>query len=101
MDGIRFASAVIIGGFASRRGTRPLLIRSELHHRWVRLRPPPLKWRILGLIESVTGVLMCGISVSVVFAIATRLVGPERQFGGAMDRKLSMSSVEHYMRERP
>lgn len=39
----------------------------------------PLKWRILGPVESITGVLMCGISVSVLFAIATRLVGPERQ----------------------
>jgi hypothetical protein len=39
----------------------------------------PLKWRMLGPIESITGVLMCGISVSLLFAIATRLVGPERQ----------------------
>jgi voltage-gated potassium channel len=38
----------------------------------------PLKWRMLGPIESITGVLMCGISVSLLFAIATRLVGPER-----------------------
>jgi hypothetical protein len=38
-----------------------------------------LKWRMLGPIESITGVLMCGISVSLLFAIATRLVGPERQ----------------------
>ena len=39
----------------------------------------PLKWRVLGPIESITGVLMCGISVSLLFAIVTRLVGPERQ----------------------
>jgi voltage-gated potassium channel len=37
----------------------------------------PLKWRILGPLESITGVLMCGISVSLLFAIATRLVGRE------------------------
>ena len=36
----------------------------------------PLKWRMLGPLESMTGVLMCGISVSLLFAIATRLVGP-------------------------
>ena len=34
----------------------------------------PRVWRILGPIESVIGVLMCGISVSALFAIATRLV---------------------------
>jgi voltage-gated potassium channel len=34
----------------------------------------PNVWRILGPIESVIGVLMCGISVSALFAIATRLV---------------------------
>jgi len=34
----------------------------------------PKVWRILGPIESVIGVLMCGISVSALFAIATRLV---------------------------
>src|SRR6266567_561185 len=34
----------------------------------------PKVWRILGPMESVMGVLMCGISVSALFAIATRLV---------------------------
>src|SRR6266545_2751487 len=34
----------------------------------------PKVWRTLGPIESVMGVLMCGISVSALFAIATRLV---------------------------
>lgn len=34
-------------------------------------------WRTLGPIESVIGVIMCGISVSVLFAIATRLVESE------------------------
>ena len=34
----------------------------------------PNVWRTLGPIESVTGVLMCGISVSALFAIATQLV---------------------------
>jgi len=35
----------------------------------------PQMWRTLGPIESVTGVLMCGLSVSLLFAIVTRLVG--------------------------
>jgi voltage-gated potassium channel len=38
----------------------------------------PLKWRMLGPLESITGVLMSGISVSLLFAIATRLVGSDR-----------------------
>jgi hypothetical protein len=39
----------------------------------------PLKWRMLGPLESIIGVLMCGISVSLLFALAMRLVGPETQ----------------------
>ncbi len=38
----------------------------------------PSNWRMLGPIESILGVLMCGLSVSLLFAIATRLVGSER-----------------------
>ena len=34
---------------------------------------PPI-WRLMGPIESVAGVLMCGISVSALFAIVTRLI---------------------------
>jgi hypothetical protein len=37
----------------------------------------PLNWRTLGPIESIPGVLMCGISASVLFSIATRLLGGE------------------------
>jgi voltage-gated potassium channel len=39
----------------------------------------PRVWRLLGPVESVTGVLMCGLSVSCLFAVATRLV--ERESG--------------------
>ncbi len=39
----------------------------------------PRVFRLLGPIESVTGILMCGISVSCLFAVATRLV--ERESG--------------------
>ncbi len=34
----------------------------------------PFKWRLLGPLESLTGVLMCGVSVSILFALVTRLV---------------------------
>jgi voltage-gated potassium channel len=34
-------------------------------------------WRMLGPLESIIGVLMCGISVSVLFATITRLVNRE------------------------
>ena len=34
----------------------------------------PANWRMLGPLESMIGVLMCGISVSLVFAMVTRLV---------------------------
>jgi voltage-gated potassium channel len=37
----------------------------------------PRVWRLLGPVESVTGVLMCGISVSCLVAAATRLVKRE------------------------
>ena len=34
----------------------------------------PRIWRLLGPVEGITGVLMCGLSVSCLFAIATRLI---------------------------
>jgi voltage-gated potassium channel len=37
----------------------------------------PRACRLLGPVESVTGVLMCGISVSCLFAVATRLIERE------------------------
>ncbi len=39
----------------------------------------PRMWRTLGPIESITGVLMCGLSAGFLFSIVTRLVA--RQFG--------------------
>lgn len=35
--------------------------------------PPPI-WRTLGPVESITGVLMCGLSASMLFALVLRLV---------------------------
>jgi voltage-gated potassium channel len=37
-------------------------------------------WRIVGAVESVTGVLMCGLSISFVFTIMMRLVQRESRF---------------------
>jgi voltage-gated potassium channel len=34
----------------------------------------PSSWRLLAPLESMTGVLMCGVSVSILFAVVTRLV---------------------------
>jgi hypothetical protein len=40
----------------------------------------PQIWRSLGAVESVTGVLMCGLSAGFLFAIVTRLVEREARF---------------------
>src|SRR5260370_38197285 len=37
----------------------------------------PWKWRTLGPVESIIGVLMCGLSASFLFAILSRLVDRE------------------------
>jgi hypothetical protein len=39
----------------------------------------PSKWRLLGPLEGITGVLMCGISASVLFALVTRLLDRDIQ----------------------
>jgi voltage-gated potassium channel len=39
----------------------------------------PSEWRTLGPLESVIGVLMCGISMSLLFAIVTRLINREER----------------------
>jgi hypothetical protein len=39
----------------------------------------PQMWRSLGPVESVTGVLMCGLSAALLFAIVTRLVEREQR----------------------
>jgi voltage-gated potassium channel len=39
----------------------------------------PSNWRLLGPLQGVTGVLMCGISVSVLFALVTRLLDRDIQ----------------------
>jgi voltage-gated potassium channel len=39
----------------------------------------PSNWRLLGPLEGITGVLMCGLSVSVVFALVSRLLDRDTQ----------------------
>jgi len=43
----------------------------------------PRMWRSLGPVESVTGVLMCGLSAGLLFAIVTRLVERDVRFATA------------------
>ena len=46
----------------------------------------PLQWRNLGPVESLTGVLMCGLSASFLFAVVTRLVDRETHHAPALGR---------------
>jgi voltage-gated potassium channel len=39
----------------------------------------PSEWRLLGPLESIIGVLMCGITVSLLFVLVTRLVGDKEE----------------------
>jgi voltage-gated potassium channel len=46
----------------------------------------PLKWRLLGPLESMMGILMCGVSVSLLFALITHLIkDPELRVGADKD----------------
>jgi voltage-gated potassium channel len=53
----------------------------------------PSTWRLLGPLESVTGVLMCGISVSVLFALVTRLLDRDIQSMGGKEQEGNPSPV--------
>lgn len=39
----------------------------------------PSEWRLLGPLEGIIGVLMCGITVGLLFAVVTRLVGDQER----------------------
>jgi voltage-gated potassium channel len=54
----------------------------------------PSNWRTFAPLESIIGVLMCGISVSLLYAIITRLISP------ANDSNASSSSVHPVMKAR-
>jgi hypothetical protein len=43
----------------------------------------PSDWRLLGPLESMVGMIMAGVSVSILFAIVTRLVESEERFSAA------------------
>jgi voltage-gated potassium channel len=62
----------------------------------------PSNWRMLGPIESVTGVLMCGLSVSGLFAMVTRLVRHEGRFlpGLSLESKSENSEQKTFMASR-
>jgi hypothetical protein len=47
----------------------------------------PRMWRSLGAVESITGVLMCGLSAGFLFAIVTRLVEREARFASELVRQ--------------
>ncbi|MGA8596220.1 MAG: potassium channel family protein [Bryobacteraceae bacterium] len=51
----------------------------------------PRVWRLLGPVESVTGVLMCGLSASLLFAVVTRLVGHEESFETVTAKDLALT----------
>ena len=60
----------------------------------------PSEWRTLGPLESVIGVLMCGISASLLFAIVTRLINREERFspkelGADVTRRTSFRGISH------
>jgi hypothetical protein len=59
-------------------GIRLVFFCDQLYDGWLWRHILPSKWRMLGPIESILGILMCGLSVSFLFAITTRLVGNER-----------------------
>jgi len=53
----------------------------------------PAKWRLLGPLESITGVLMCGISVSILFALVTRLLDRDTQSSNKKEQLETLSPV--------
>ena len=46
----------------------------------------PKMWRNLGAVESVVGVLMCGLSAAFLFAVVTRLVARDARFAPELAR---------------
>jgi len=55
----------------------------------------PIKWRNLGPVESVAGVLMCGLTASFLFAIVTRLVDRETRLSTEQLPGVEASTPEH------
>ena len=57
----------------------------------------PRQWRTLGPVESLAGVLMCGLSASFLFAIVTRLVDRETRLSRELPRSVMEpdATLEH------
>jgi voltage-gated potassium channel len=55
----------------------------------------PVMWRTLGAMESITGVLMCGVSASFLFAFVIRLVQREERFAPELARPQRRSTPVH------
>ena len=53
----------------------------------------PAAWQLLGPLESVAGVLMCGLSAGLLFALVTRLVGHEERFLPAAPQSVAQTTV--------
>ena len=51
----------------------------------------PKSWRLVGGVEALTGILMCGLSTGFFFAVITRIVGPSRVGVNVNDRGESRS----------
>src|ERR1700693_961037 len=51
----------------------------------------PSHWRLLGSLEGITGVLMCGVSASVLFALVTRLLNRDIQSLGGKEQVGNLS----------
>jgi voltage-gated potassium channel len=60
----------------------------------------PATWRSLGPVEAVTGVLMCGLSASLLFAIVTRLVDRAVPFSRNLGR-VAEKSINSPLAQRP
>jgi voltage-gated potassium channel len=58
----------------------------------------PPTWRAVGPVESLTGVLMCGVSASLLFAIVTRLV--ERDEEEELEKSLGQPASQTYQDRR-
>jgi voltage-gated potassium channel len=54
----------------------------------------PQTWRSLGPMESVIGVIMCGMSVSGLFAIAIRLIGSESRESSKAETRFASVQVQ-------
>jgi len=65
----------------------------------------PPTWRLLGPVESLTGMLMCGLSASFVFAIVTRLIAMEdpglSELGAGAPPSASERGEDHAVALRP